>query len=179
MGRILLAFRVFFRTLFNAAAAGKVRALLESAGEEQAAKPPAIEKPKPPEPKPARSEALTLLATLQREARFIDFVKEPIDAYSDAQVGAAVREVHRECAQVLERMFALKAIVDQGEGSEFEVPAEFDAERYRLTGKVVDQPPYHGRLVHHGWEASKCELPTWSGSKASARVVAAAEVEIQ
>ena len=47
-------------------------------------------------PKPARSEAIALLETLQREARLVDFIKEPIDVYADAQVGAAVREIHRD-----------------------------------------------------------------------------------
>jgi hypothetical protein len=188
MGRILLAFRVFFRVLFDVGAAEQVRTLLETAtpaedsATERAPKRRALEEsanPKPKsEPKPTRSDAITFLATLQREARFVDFVQEPIDGYGDAQIGAAVREVHRECSKVLERLFDLQPVVTQREGAEIEVPGEFDAERYRLTGKVVDEPPFNGRLVHHGWEASKCELPTWTGKPAAARLVAAAEVEI-
>jgi hypothetical protein len=46
---------------------------------------------------PARSEALNLLAAMQREARFVDFIREPLDGYSDAQIGAAARTVHRDC----------------------------------------------------------------------------------
>ena len=129
-------------------------------------------------PKPVRSEAITLLATLQREARFIDFIKEPLDSYSDAQIGAAVRDVHRDCAKVLDRLFAIRALVDQEEGSAVEVAAGFDAGRYRLTGNVVGDPPFHGRLVHHGWEAAEVQLPAWSGTPASARVVAPVEVEL-
>ena len=129
-------------------------------------------------PKPARSEAITLLATLQREARFVDFIKEPLDSYSDAQIGAAVRDVHRDCAKVLDRLFAIRAMVDQEEGSPIEVPAGFDAGRYRLTGNVAGDPPFHGRLVHHGWEAAEVQLPAWSGTQLSARVVAPVEVEL-
>jgi hypothetical protein len=33
-------------------------------------------------------------------------------------------------------------------------------------------------MVHHGWEAAKCELPSWSGSRKAAGVVAAVEVEL-
>jgi hypothetical protein len=53
------------------------------------------------------------LAALQREARLVDFVQEPIAAYSDAQIGAAVRDVHRGCAEVIERLFSLKPVVLQ------------------------------------------------------------------
>ena len=33
--------------------------------------------------------------------------------------------------------------------------------------------------AHHGWEAAKCEVPTWSGGKEAALVVAPAEVEVK
>ena len=129
-------------------------------------------------PKAVRSEAITLLATLQREARFVDFIKEPLDGYSDAQIGAAVRDVHRDCGKVLDRLFAIRAMVAQEEGSPVEVPAGFDAGRYRLTGNVAGDPPFHGRLAHHGWEAAEVQLPAWSGTQAAARVVAPVEVEL-
>ena len=131
--------------------------------------------PKPP----ARSEAITLLAALQREARFVDFIQESLAGYTDAQIGAAARDVHRDCGAVLKRLFALRPAVAEEEGKEVEVPAGFDAGRWRLTGNVAGEPPFHGRLVHPGWEATTCELPTWSGSAAAARIVAPAEVELQ
>ena len=106
-----------------------------------ATKPPAAQPP-------VRSEAMTLLATLQREARFVDFIQEPLAGYSDAQIGAAARDVHRDCGTVLERLFALRPVVPDEEGAEVEVPAGFDAGRYRLTGNVAGEPPFRGRLVH-------------------------------
>jgi len=139
---------------------------------------PVAAKPAAPKP-PARSEAITLLAALQREARFVDFIQESLAGYSDAQIGAAARDVHRDCAAVLKRMFALRPAVTDEEGKEVEVPAGFDAGRWRLTGNVTGEPPFHGRLVHPGWEAAACELPTWSGSAAASRIVAPAEVELK
>src|SRR5436190_8646559 len=124
MRRIWLAIRLFFGALFNAQVAEKAEWLLRlgtkpaplspkkpEKPEKPAANAPAEPKPtpalpKPSAPKPARSEALTLLAALQREARFVDFIQEPLDDYADDQVGAAVRDVHRQCRQVLERLFA-------------------------------------------------------------------------
>jgi len=182
MRRILLAIRVFFITLFSAAAARRIEAALaaaEVAREEEAPPKPAA-KPKPPaEPKPARSDALTLLAALQREARFIDFVQEPLGGYSDAQIGAAARDVHRDCGKVLKRLFALKPVLADPEGAEVEVPDGFDPGRYRLTGNVTGDPPFRGQMVHHGWEATICELPAWSGTQAAARVIAPVEVELK
>jgi hypothetical protein len=173
-----LAFRIFFLTLFRKAVAEEVDRLLTGKPAPRAA---VDEAPKPRAPvkaEPQRSEALNLLAALQREARFVDFVQEPLEGYADAQIGAAARQVHDDCRRVLERLFALKAVVDQVEGAEVEVPAGFDAGRFRVTGNVVGEPPYRGRLTHHGWEAAHSQLPAWSGSAAAARVVAPAEVEL-
>jgi hypothetical protein len=127
--------------------------------------------------KPTRSEAITLLATLQREARFVDLVQESLTDYSDAQVGAAARDVLRDCQAVLDRFFDLQPVVDQPEGTSVEIPAGQAAGRYRMTG--TDQAGSLGQtsVVHHGWEAQKCELPQWSGSKELALVIAPAELE--
>jgi len=187
MGRIWLAIRVFFLVLFNGRVARQVgEALARAAKEaEPAAVPGPTQKaePKPavakPAVRPVRSEAITLLATLRREARLLDFIKEPLDAYTDAQIGAAVRDVHRDCGKVLDRLFAVQPIVAQEEGSPVEVPTGFDAGRFRLTGNVAGDPPFHGRLMHHGWEATVCLVPEWSGTKLAAMVVAPVEVELQ
>jgi hypothetical protein len=183
MSRFWLAIRVFFRVLFDLAVAAEVEKVLvprERSTAEALEKPDAAAAVKPkPKPAAVRSEALTLLAALQREARFVDFIQEPIDTYSDAQVGAAVREVHRQCAAVLERLFVLQPVLPDEEGREVEVPPEYDAARFRLTGNVAGLPPHRGKLVHHGWEAAKCDLPAWTGASGSARVVAPAEVEVQ
>lgn len=181
MARIGLAFRLFFRTLSDASFAERVGPLLlnepvaaPAPASAEAAAPP----PRPAAPvKPARSEALTLLAMLQREARFVDFVQESLGGYSDEQIGAAVRDVHRDCAAVVARAFGLQPIVEQAEGSVVESPDGFDAGRYRLTGQVSGQTP-RGTLRHHGWEATRCELPAWTGGESAARVIAPAELEI-
>ena len=178
--RLFLAIRVFFQILFSSAKAALVRDALEG----KLTLPAAAEAPKPvakapPAPKPpARSEAITLLATLQREGRLIDFLKEELTGYSDAQIGAVARQIHRDCGAVVARLFEVRPVLDQPEGAPVDVAAGFDAGRFRLTGNVSGEPPFHGRLMHHGWEAAKCELPAWTGKEASARVIAPAEVEL-
>jgi len=177
MSRFVLAFRAFFAVLFDRKSAERVEQCLLPA---PAAETPAEPAPAPAAPKAARrSDAVQLLATLQREARLIDFLLEPIAGYADDQVGAAVRNVHRDCQGVLERAFGLKPLLTETEGAPMEVPPGFDAARIRLTGQVVGQPPYRGTLVHAGWQATRCELPEWTGSAQAALVVAPAEVEVR
>jgi hypothetical protein len=187
MRRISLAFRLFFWILLHASAEQVARlagrgAAPATPGDAASIKQPSASKtavPKVPVPKlPVRSEAITLLATLQREARFVDFIQESLADYSDAQVGAAVRDVHRDCGTVLKRLFALRPAVEQEEGTEIEIAVGFDPTRWRLTGNIRGEPPFRGRLTHPGWEATHCELPNWSGSVVAARIVAPAEVEL-
>jgi hypothetical protein len=182
--RFLLAIRLFFQILWSADVARTVQNALDRAGGRLPAEPSlASQRTQVAETvadKPARrSDAISLLATLQREARLIDMVKEPLSNYSDAQVGAAARDVLRDCGRVLDRLFDLRPVVEQEEGSLVEVPAGYDTGRYRLTGNVGNVPPYRGRLVHHGWVAARCELPTWSGSAAAQMIVAPEEIEVQ
>ncbi|HUE72737.1 MAG TPA: DUF2760 domain-containing protein [Pirellulaceae bacterium] len=182
MGSIGIAFRAFFKTLFNRAAADQVAAVLDgrtlpklTTEENQTQRPPEA-KPAPAAPK--RSDAVTLLAALQREARLVDLIQEDLSAYSDEQVGAAARNVLRDSAAVLSRFFALKRIASGSEGEPIDVPAGYDPGRFQLVGTVSGTPPYRGTLTHAGWQATTVNLPTWSGSKDASLVIALAEVEV-
>ena len=178
MGRVSVAFRAFFAALFDGSASERLESALSDSGTEQ----PKLEAPKPAEkPKkdePKRSEAVTLLATLQREARLVDLMMESLDGFSDAQVGAAARDVLRDSKQVLERCFQIEPLVDQEEESDLEVKDGYDVHSYRLTGNVGEALPAKGKLMHHGWKAQKVEVPKWQGSNSSLLVVAPAEVEM-
>lgn len=174
-----LAIKVFFKTLAGGSFAGQVQDVL--AGQTVT---PALESPQQPSSpeaeaeSPRRSEALTMLAVLQREGRLVDFLTEPIDGYTDAQIGAAVREVHRDCAAALDRIFQIKPLSDVDEDQMTEVPAGFSAMRTRLVGQVEGDPPYRGAVRHRGWVAEACRLPSWQGDPADAMVIAPVEVEV-
>jgi hypothetical protein len=136
-------------------------------------------KPKPFERPPERVHAsgLAVLAMLQREGRLIDFLKEDMAAFSDAEIGAAARVVHAGCRKVFTQYFDLEPALKEAEGATIQVPAGFDAQRIRLTGNVAGQPPFRGTLKHHGWVATAVRLPGLSEAL-DPRVLAAAEVEL-
>ena len=182
--RLWLAIQCFFKTLTQADFANQCRLMLEVPAAAPVAPPapvapqPATPASPPPAAKSPRSDAITLLAALQREARFVDIVNESLDGYSDAQIGAAARDVLRDCGKVLARVFALRPMLEQEEGATVQVPAGYETECYRLTGDVSREPPFAGKLMHAGWQATKCDLPTWTGSGKGALVVAPAEVQL-
>jgi hypothetical protein len=179
MDRLLLALRLFFRILASPDIADRAKQLLDEAVPPPPAKPTTAATRSPVvAPAPTRSDALTLLAVLQREARLIDFLKEEIASYADAQIGAAVRDVHRDAAAALERLFALRPLLDQPEGSDVPLTPALDAARIKLVGNLGGTPPAKGRLQHAGWQATKTDLPQFTGSADSAKVIAPAEVEV-
>ena len=71
----------------------------------------------------------------------IDFLEEDIDAYSDAQVGAAVRDIHRGCRKSLRDYLTLEPILDEAEEERVTVAADFDPAAIRLIGNVNGSPP--------------------------------------
>jgi len=184
MRRFLLAIRVFFRILLDRQLAVQIDQLLVGRGSVEAGRGGGPKSasgetvPTAPAARPARSDAITLLATLQREARLVDFVQESLDGYSDAQIGAAVRDVHRGCGEVFERMFALRPVRPEQENEIVEVPAHFDPGVVQLTGHLSGSPPYRGKLIHPGWRATACHVAAWSGSDTAAQIVAPAEVSV-
>ncbi len=129
--------------------------------------------PVPPSPEPA----LRLLGLLQQEGRFIDFIKEDLDAYSDEQVGTAVRSIHAGCRKALNERIELERIFADEDGSEVVVGPGFDPATVRLTGNVAGEPPFRGTLQHGGWRAAKVKLPQSPGGT-DPTIIAPAEVEI-
>lgn len=153
-------------------------AVKEKIEERAPPKPEAVAPPKEEMLKePAPEGALLLLGLLQNEARFVDFIKEELTGYGDAEIGAAARIVHEGCRKVLEEHFEIAPILDREEGSEVVVPEGFDPARIRLVGHIVGTPPFRGKLVHRGWEVKEVRLPKIS-RKHRLEVIAPAEVEL-
>jgi Domain of unknown function (DUF2760) len=175
--RVKLAFAAFFTILFK----GRLPAAFErDQPVTTSAAPPAVSAaaPTPPAPTPETSDrAVQMLALLQRDGRFIDFLMEDLAAYSDAQVGAAVRDVHAGCRGVVSRYVTLDAVVSGKEGEQTTVDTNLDPASIRLVGNVTGQPPFRGTLLHRGWRATRLELPPLA-PHAARQIVAPAEIEV-
>jgi hypothetical protein len=121
--------------------------------------------------------ALQLLGLLQKEARFIDFIKEDITTYSDADIGAATRVVHQGCTKAIKDHFTLASIREEQEGSNITVTEDFDAASIRLTGNIIGTAPFTGTLIHKGWQATDVRLPKLTQNH-NPQIIAAAEIEL-
>ncbi len=126
--------------------------------------------------------ALALLAALQREARFVDFVKESLDGADEAAIGAAARTVHDRCAAALERFFEIHPVLNAEEGATVEIDGETakNSARLRVLGRAATPDPdgkVVGRLVHAGWIAKKAAPPVWAGTPEDAAILAPIEIE--
>ena len=191
MSNLSLAFKSFFSLLFSGKlpedvqiALNLTRRVVMPAGA-TAPKPAAAEAAKPPTSEGAKPAdgAVQILAILQREARLIDFLEEDIAPYTDEQVGAAVRDIHKNSRAALERHVTLKPVVDGVEGTNTNLAsAGLDAKdtvRLRIVGKVpADGKVDAGVLRHRGWRVEKIDLPTTPMGKKAA-ILAPAEIEVE
>jgi hypothetical protein len=141
--------------------------------------PKTAEKPAPKQNSAAqqRDGALVLLAMLQREGRFVDFISEEISGADDADIGAAVRAVHRGCKKVFDQILSLEPVMPGEEETKVSVPKGFDPAEIRLIGEAKGEAPYKGTLRHHGWRAIETKLPSLAEG-VDRSVIAPAEVEL-
>lgn len=191
--RLFLAFGSFFRILFGKKLHPDAVKFLPEGSQPQLPEPKVKEKivekvvekivEKPAEkPKIAiaqhhRDGALALLALLQREGRLVDFLREPLDGFSDGDIGAAARDVHRGCKKVLEQHLAMEPVMPGAEETKVSVPKGFDPAEIRLVGEAKGEPPFSGTLRHHGWRVIEAKLPALAEG-VDRTVIAPAEVEL-
>jgi hypothetical protein len=164
------AFRVFFSLIFHGRIAGDILADFVTKAPEPA-----------PAPAPAAAArdtdaAVQVLALLQRDGRLVDFLMEDLAGYPDAQIGAAVRDVHAGCRGALTRYMTLSPVIEHEEGRPVSVEQGTDPARVRVVGNVAAPPPLRGVLRHRGWEATRVELPPLPTTGRT--IVAPAEVEV-
>ena len=124
--------------------------------------------------------ALQILHILQRDSRWIDFLMEDIAAYSDDQVGSAVRAIHNDSKASLSRHVTLAPVIDSVEGTyqKLDPSKAPDPNRIKLIGNVpASGKVAGGTLRHRGWVASSVNLPPLG--KQDVSVLAPAELEVE
>ncbi|CCB86668.1 DUF2760 domain-containing protein [Parachlamydia acanthamoebae] len=120
---------------------------------------------------------LRLLAILQRTGRLIDFIQEDISSFDDAQVGAAVRQIHQDCQKTLDDLVAIRPLLDENEGSKIQIAAGYDPSMYKLVGHLSGTPPFTGTVIHRGWKAHKKSLPKKTDTHLD-EIICPAEIDI-
>jgi hypothetical protein len=179
--RLWLAFILPWKILFD----GTLAARIDMADRGELPKLPPAEPEKKPEVRevkavaaePDATPALQLLAILQREGRFVDFLKEDVSSFPDADIGAAARVVHEGCARALKDILDLEPVRKEEEGAPVELLEGYDAAKNRVTGNVKGEPPFRGKLAHHGWRVAKVRMPKLTAQH-DATIVAPAEIEL-
>jgi hypothetical protein len=182
--RLWFAFAVFFRVLFNGEyALGLYAPKALPAPEKAPALPEPVAVPEPkkakaePPPPPSTDAALQLLALLQREGRFVDFLEEDVASFADADIGAAARVVHAGCRKAIREHVKLEPVRTEEEGTKLTLDGPLDASAVKLTGNVQGKGPYTGTLRHRGWRAAEITMPTAIAGH-DAHILAQAEVEL-
>ncbi len=173
MSRISDAFSSFFSILFSGQLSEEVA---RNYGYAKAAAVKPAPAPAPPKPQAGPSDgAVQILAILQRDARLVDFLMEDISAYSDDQVGAAVRDVQAQSKQSIERYLKLQPVIDGVEGDYTKTEGQ-PAAAIKLVGNVPPSGKAPGGLLRHkGWKAQKIDLP----AALPGGILAPAEIEIE
>jgi len=186
LNRIALAFQSFFSILFSGSLAPEVAQAFgyskaipakgsakspETSKQAEPAKPAA-----PPKPQAGPSDgAVQMLTLLQRDARLVDFLMEDISPYTDAQVGAAIRDVQTQAREALTRYLRLVPVLDGVEG-DFAAAANLAPSEVKFIGNVpADGKASGGLLRHKGWKAQTVDLP----AAVPSQVIAPAELEIE
>ena len=172
--RLAYAFRCFFALLFRGEIPEDIRReLTRAVSAVPAAASAASGKTSPESP----DRAIQMLALLQRDGRFIDFLAEDVSPYPDSQLGAAVRTIHDSCRQVLDRYVKLEPVFSSEEDQPVTVQDGFDPAAVKLIGNVSGSAPLKGLLRHRGWRVREVSLPSLPQGTAR-QIVAPAEVEV-
>jgi hypothetical protein len=174
LNRISFAFRSFFSILFGGNLPPDIALAFGYT------KPMPVKATAPPAPPKAQAGpadgAVQILGILQRDARLVDFLMEDISAYSDEQVGAAVRDVQAQSRQSIARYLQLEPVIDGVEGDYTKIESKPSSDAIKLIGNVPANGKAPGGLLRHkGWKAAKVDLPPATPGS----TLAPAEIEVE
>lgn len=175
--RLVLAFAAFWRAITDAGFAAGLHRLLDGSSSAPSVKPAVPAAAPTPLREVSTDSALQLLGLFQQDGRLVDFLREDVSAYSDADIGGAARVVHEGCRKTLLDHLSIEPVRREDEGVRITLPEGFNPSEVRLTGNVVGKPPFSGTLMHRGWRASAVNLPKLVEGHA-VQVLAPAEVEL-
>ena len=121
--------------------------------------------------------ALHLLSIFQNEGRLVDFIREDVAQFTDEEIGAAARVVHKGLRKAFDEHFTAEPVLAQEEGERVSIEAGFQPQEIQLLGNVTGDGPYQGILVHQGWRVTDVRLPKTVEGRNS-HILASAQVEL-
>ncbi len=133
-------------------------------------------------PQAITAELVNFLSLLQSKGRLIDFLSEDITPYPNAQIGAAARVVHQGCSTVLRECFKISPICSTAEGQQVTVDKDYNSRQYRLIGKIGENPPHTGKLLHRGWQTAEVNRPRvmrQEETTPASWIIVPAEIEVE
>jgi hypothetical protein len=83
---------------------------------------------------------------------------EDITGAQDAQIGQAVREIHKKAQAAIKRHAVIEQVLAGDEGDTTTVPKGFDPSAVRVVGNVAGSPPFTGAINHPGWRVKELKL---------------------
>lgn len=173
MGRFSLAVRSFFSILGDGKLSDEIASEL---GLVSKSSRPVAPKPDAAPAVRVSDGALQVLGIFQRDSRLVDFIMEDLSAYSDEQVGGAVRSMHDECQKTLTQYFKLSPVIDGVEGA-FTKAGKTNG--VKLMGNIPpDGKAEGGILRHRGWKVDSVQLPNIP-AKTDLTIIAPAELEVE
>jgi hypothetical protein len=178
LSRIWLSWVTSFRILFDGRFAANVLMLRDGQSSPESTAALRIDAQAVPPAETASASAtaaLQLLALLQREGRFVDFVQQDVASFGDADIGAAARVVHEGCRRAIRAHARVVSVRTEAEGASLTL--ERASEDVKLVGNVAGSAPFRGVLRHRGWRIEELTLPTVVGAH-DPTLVAPAELEL-
>ena len=126
----------------------------------------------------AEHSAKKLLAILQKQARFIDFIHQNLDHYSNNEVANVARNIHSNCQKTLKKYCKFSSIRPEAEEGFVVLEKDFDRSYIHLIGNIGNQQQFEGVLIHKGWQIDEIKLP-YSLNKTNDHIIQPAEIEVK
>lgn len=122
---------------------------------------------------------MSVLSSLQKHGRFLDFVMGDISSLPDDRVGAAARVVHQGCQGILKQYFDFRPVFEKTEGEQVTLDKSMAPGNFRLVGGEAADLPVTAKLLHKGWRTTKVNLPQRiTTDQATKDVIVPAELQL-
>jgi Domain of unknown function (DUF2760) len=105
------------------------------------------------------AQIISLLSVLQNKGRLIDFLMQDLSKQEDGKIVAVAKFIHAGCRQALKEHIQVEAVFSGTEGDHITLEKGFNPAEFKISGKISNNPPFVGKVVHKGWRTVSINLP--------------------